>query len=220
MNYKLLLCSALVMGPVTAYANQVADDADHRHFYAGGHIGLNEGVDWPAKVDLGAGIVVPGRLNTDAQIHGGVQLGYQYDHARLEVELQHGGLNVKEFSLGAVSGGEQGSINYSTLMMNGHRRFDITDKFGISLGAGAGLARINFPKVETGTSCNCLNGFSNNVFSYQFRVGFEYEVSRGLRMVGSYSQIFLPSIKDGNFPATNFSNFNIGVASIGFRMRI
>ena len=207
------------MSPVTFYANEAADKADDRHFYVGWHIGVNEGVEWPAKVGLGSGIALDGKLNTNAKIHGGVQFGYQYDHARLEVELQHGGLNVRDFSLGLVSGGGQRSINYSTLQVNGHRRFDITKKLGISLGAGAGLARASFPKIETGTNCNCMTGFSKTGFAYQFRAGLEYEVSERVQIVGHYNRLFLPAFENGSSLTTRYGKVNFGVTSIGLRIK-
>lgn len=220
MKYRLILCLAWAALPISAYANEVADDSDDRHIYVGSHIGINEGANWPAKVDFGSGVVLDGSLRTKAKLHAGAQLGYQHDHLRVEVEFQRGGLNVKEFSLGILSGADQGSINYSTLMVNGHRRVDITDKLGLTLGAGAGLARLHFPQIKTGTNCNCLTDFSKNGFAYQFRGGLEYKISETIQLVGQYNRLFLRSNSNDDSPLTQYSKVHFGVTTMGVRIKI
>lgn len=220
MTYNIILGFASAILPVSAYANEPAGNSDDRHLYVGGHLGINDGINWPTKVDFGSGVSLDGSLQTKAKLHAGTQLGYQHDHLRVEVEIQRGGLNVKGFSLGILSGADQGSINYSTIMVNGHRRFDITDKLGVSLGAGLGLVRVHFPQIKTGTNCNCLTDFSKNGFAYQFRGALEYKISEKIQIVGHYNRLFLPSYSNGESPVTQYGKVSFGVTSMGVRIRI
>ena len=151
-----------------------------------------------ASIKVGAGFpwnydgsfdLLDSKVDTSLKLNGGftgeLALGYKFNQARAEVAVGYGnyGVNNQTFSssrYGSFSSSSDGSMNLTTVMVNGYYDFPITNKDGSRsrwspyIGAGIGYANLNVPSCS---GDGCFSGGSTGGFAYQGNVGVSYRVS-------------------------------------------
>jgi hypothetical protein len=188
-----------------------------------------------ASIKVGAGFPwnydgsfdVPGSsVDTSLKLNGGftgeLALGYKFNQARAELAVGYGnyGVNNQTFSsnrYGSFTSSSNGSMNLTTVMVNGYYDFPITNKDGSRsrwspyIGAGVGYANLNVPSCSADS---CFSGGSTGGFAYQGNVGLSYRVSdRGQAFVETG---YLGSTS-GTIDDVSFGNFSSWRVFLGWR---
>lgn len=185
--------------------------------YAGVHLGQNNLHSWPLRVDFG-GISSTGGLGLDRGAHWGLFVGRQRDDSRMEIEYQHGRIDVTRATVGAVSQAHEGHGDYQALMFNAYRVVDVRPDFNLYGALGVGLGRISLPSLPPLSGCICLRGASNTDFAFQVKVGAEYQFAGANRVFLQYSALHLPSAASGSpTPTVYYRHRDVVGLSVGYR---
>ena len=149
---------------------------DEPRYYVGLHGGMNQLTEWPAKVRLGAPVIVDGAAQLKRGYAAGLVIGRQREHTRVELEYQQGNFRLKGLELGAVAepfAGEKG--RYRALTLNGMLTGQITQRWNAYGGLGIGIGRVDLPAGAFSSGCDCFPKASGNGFVWLARLGTEYQ---------------------------------------------
>ena len=102
-------------------AAHAADEMQPAYYLGvqGGENNLRGG--WNGTVSLGPAVTLPGAVTTKRGAQYGVFGGRQTEHARFEVEYQHGGFDITGLKLGPVSQSISSSGHYDAITANAYR---------------------------------------------------------------------------------------------------
>ncbi|HUR87533.1 MAG TPA: outer membrane beta-barrel protein [Ramlibacter sp.] len=210
----LALCACAIAG--VAYADHGVQPA----YYLGLQGGQNNlrGA-WDATVSLGPSVSLPGIATTKRGTHFGVLGGRQTEHARFEVEYQHGGFDITGLQLGPVSQAISAGGHYDALTANAYRVEPVWDKrVNIYAALGVGWGRVSMPQMGfTAPPCNCFVGSSKSGVTWLARAGAEYNLGEQDKLFLQYTYLALPRPGSGGTPGTEYSRKNVGAISLGYR---
>lgn len=225
----LLLAMALEPLPTTqsqviAQVNSSDQQTSAATSYPYASIKVGAGFPWNYDGDFDLlGTKVDTSLKLDGGFTGELALGYKFNQVRAEVAVGYGnyGVDKQTFStsrFGSFSTSSDGSMNLTTVMVNGYYDFPITNKDGSRsrwspyIGAGLGYANLNLP------SCGgngCFSGGSTGGFAYQGNVGLSYRVSD--RSHAFVETGYLGSTS-GTVDDVSFGSFSSWRVFLGWRM--
>jgi OmpA-OmpF porin, OOP family len=162
----LLLASTLLIAPAVAFADDVA-------------VGARNG--WYAS--LGAGLNVErnstiqgGGFNSRAEFNNGFvgngAVGYSFGSIRVEGEIPYRRNGVDKLTPSATGGGHVSSV---AGMANAYYDFLPNSRFDPYVGAGIGVARVNFDSINGGGATQIDD--SDVVFAYQGIAGARYLIA-------------------------------------------
>jgi outer membrane protein OmpA-like peptidoglycan-associated protein len=155
------------------------------HAGEGWYLGLGAGWDTLDHVQI-AGAGLDGKLRTRDTVLGDVTAGYKFGDFRLEAEAAWDRHIIDSYESGGVTTGlTNGHYNVRSLLVNGVYDIPVTQRFKISLGAGAGVGNdpVKFTDVPL------LTTFSNSDrthFMWQGIGGVSYAVDRNLDLFVEY----------------------------------
>lgn len=167
-----LITAAIFGAPVAAIANST---------YVGIH-GM-----WTDLEDLDFQ-VAPGTINTevDSGTGFGITLGRTYGQLRGELEYTARMNDVKSHSLnGGALPGSTGEVKSNAFMLNGYYDIATGSSFIPYIGAGLGMAKVEFDNFGAAPIPDVLND-NESQFAYQFMLGGDFVASEKLRLFAEY----------------------------------
>lgn len=208
--------AALALGAAgAAQANHGAQPAN----YFGVHAGIN-GLrgNWGADVSLGPTVTLPGSLATKRGTHFGFFGGRQTEHARFELEYQHGSFDITGLQLGPVSQAINAGGSYNALTLNAYRTEPVAQRLTLYGALGLGWGRVKLPQMAfTAPACNCFPAASKSGLAWQARVGLEFHISDGARAFVQYTHLDLPRARSGSVPGVDYARKDAGAITVGLR---
>lgn len=198
-----------------ALANHGAQPAN----YLGVHGGVNNlRGTWGVDVSLGPAVTLPGSLAIKRGTHFGFFGGRQTEHARFELEFQHGSFDITGLQLGPVSQAINASGDYSALTANAYRTEPLSQRLTLYGALGIGWGRVSLPQMAfTAPACNCFPAASKSGFAWQARVGLEYQFSEGGRAFVQYTHLDLPRAGSGSVPGVAYVRKDASALTVGLR---
>ena len=174
---------------------------------------------WNGDVSLGPGVSLPGVATTKRGLHFGVFGGRQTEHARFELEYQHGSFDITGLQLGPVSQSISAGGHYDALTANAYRSEQVWDKRLNVFGAlGIGWGRVTMPQMGfTTPPCNCFVGSSKSGVTWLARAGVEYNLGEMDKLFLQYTYLALPRPGSGGTPGVEYERRNVGAWGIGYR---
>ncbi len=222
MKHTTLLLAAAALfgiGIGKAGAQPVNVDAEPR-YYIGLHGGANQIREWPAKVRLGAPVVLDGAAQMKIGYAAGIQLGRQTENGRIELEYQQGGFKLKGLELGPVSesvtGGKGG---YRALTLNGYRSGAFSERSYGYLGLGIGFGRAELPAGEFSSGCSCFPKVAGNGLVLLARLGTEYrfDYQGNHRAFLQYTWLSMRGPSTSGAPGIEYDRKVFGTLTLGYR---
>lgn len=207
---------ALALGMALAWSAASADESSP-HYYLGLQGGRNNLNNWNADVSLGAGVTLPGKVNLDQGTQGGLILGRQTEHARYEIEYQHGSFDLQAINLGSQTQTVGGSGHYDALTLNAYRTESLSESISGYLGAGIGFGKTKLPGAGFSSGCHCFPAASGNGLTYQLRAGLEYDLAAPHKAFIQYTLLSLPGPDSGSNPGVEYDRKQIGIIGLGYR---
>ena len=133
--------------------------------------------------------VAPGSIDTevDSGTGFGITLGRTYGQIRGEIEYTARMNDVKSHSLngGAALPGSTGEVKSNAFMLNGYYDISTGSAFIPYIGAGLGMAKVEFDNFGVAPIPDVLND-NESQFAYQFMVGGDFVTSDKLRLFAEY----------------------------------
>lgn len=190
-----------------------------------GHAHAQDAADWRQGLYVkGAGAVnvmrdhdfntASGQIDTDMDTGYGISgaVGYDYGQVRAEVEMAYRQNDVSSHTLagtGALAN-PGGDVSSLAVMVNGYYDFDTQSPLTPYVGAGIGVANVDFQDYASGAT-NAMSG-DDTTFAYQAIAGLEYEFVDHLSALVEYryfatSDIDVDSTLGGNLSTdTSYGN--------------
>lgn len=223
-NRNRMLCAAgatlLLAGALPAAADPLPADAAAPAavpvYYATAQLGQNNLRRWPAHVDFG-GVAVDGELGLDRDLHGGVAVGRQTEHARFELEYQYGRFDIGQMTLGPVTEPGSGAGHYRALTANAYRTAAWTAALGGYVGVGVGWGGATLPALRMSNGCDCFAGAHHDGWLVQARVGLDYRLAPAHDLFAQYTWLRMPGGDGGAGPTVSYERRHIGAWSVGYR---
>lgn len=185
--------------------------------YWGVHLGSNAPGTWDSHVDFGAGVAFAGQAELKHGMHGGLQVGRATEHARYELEYEHGALRFERLTLGPVSEGVSGRGHYDAVFANAYRTDRLTDAIGTFAGGGIGWGRVKLPSLGLGsTDCPCFGPASKSGLAWQLRAGVEYRVDPRSAIALQYTWLGLPAPEARSALSIDYDRHRFGAWSLGY----
>jgi len=188
------------------------------------YIGIQAGENnirgaWDANVSLGFGVSLPGVATVKRGTHFGLFGGRQTEHARFELEYQHGSSDITSLTLGPVSQAISADGHYDALTVNAYRFEPVWDQRLNLYGAlGIGWGRVTLPEMGfTAPSCNCFKGSSKSGVTWLARAGVEYNLREQDKLFLQYTFLALPRPGSHSSPGVEYARKNVGAVSVGYR---
>lgn len=194
-----------------------AADEPSPHYYLGLQAGRNNLDNWNADVSFGAGVTLPGKVELDQGMHGGLVFGRQTEHARYEIEYQRGSFDLQSIELGPLKEAAGGSGHYEALTLSAYRTERLSDSVSGYLGAGIGFGKTKLPSASFSTGCHCFPAASGNGLAWQLRAGLEYDFAAAHKGFIQYTHLGLPSPDSGSTPGVDYDRKQIGIIGLGYR---
>jgi len=186
------------------------------------YLGIQGGVnnvrgDWAANVNLGGTVVLPGAVGTKRGTHFGIFAGRQTEHARFELEYQHGKFDINALQLAAVRQAFSAGGDYNALTVNAYRTQPLSQSITAYAGLGIGWGRVSLPQMAfTAPACNCFPAASKSGFTWLARAGAELQLGDG-RVFVQYTHLNLPRPGSGGSPGVEYARKNVGAVAVGYR---
>ncbi len=226
MKPSVLLLAATVLAsgvgaPASAEQSRTDDTVrEAPRYYLGLHGGMNQLTEWPAKVRLGAPVVIDGKAELKSGYAAGVVIGRQREHTRIELEYQQGGLKLKGLELGAVAepvAGDKG--RYRALTLNGLLTGKFTERWHAYGGVGVGFGRVDLPAGEFSSGCNCFPKVSGNGLVVLAKLGTEYQFDRdgNHRAYLQYTWLSMRGPSSSGSPGIEYDRKLFGAVTLGYR---
>lgn len=215
------LAAAAIAGGLCGHATaQLRFDSDEPRYYIGLHGGANQIKEWPAKVRLGAPVVLDGAVFTKVGYAGGIQIGRQTENARFELEYQQGGFKLKGIELGPVTesvSSEQG--RYRALTLNAYRTGAFSERWGGYVGLGIGFGRAQLPAAGFSSGCDCFPKVSGNGLVLLARLGTEYKFdwAGNHRAFLQYTWLSMRGPSTSGAPGIEYDRKVFGTLTLGYR---
>jgi opacity protein-like surface antigen len=212
--------AAAAAATVAAAAAFAADGPQQSANYFGLHVGENNvrGA-WNADVTFGPGVKLPGVATVKRGAHFGLFGGRQTEHARFELEYQHGSFDVTGLKLGPVSQAISAGGHYDALTANAYRVESVWDQRLNVYGAlGVGWGRVTLPEMGfTTPPCNCFKGASKSGVTWLARAGLEYNLAANDKVFLQYTFLALSRAGSHSTPGVEYERKNAGALSVGWR---
>lgn len=186
--------------------------------YASLQLGVGFPEDLSGNLNLAPGVSTNTNFNLDTGFNGELAVGYQHKQARAELAVGYSNFNADSLSFGGAPAGSSGSVELTTVMVNGYYDFPIYNKdnsrsrWSPYIGAGIGYAYLNTPSCS---NPGCFSGGSTDGFAYQGKVGISYRFAE--RSFGFVEGGYLGTTT-GNVDGVNFDNFGTWRVNVGFRI--
>jgi opacity protein-like surface antigen len=111
-------------------------------------------------------------IGRDTAFQGNIAAGYQWKQARAELELGHGSYGINSVNFLDESIPASGSVDATTLMVNGYWDIPTGSKWRPYLGAGIGVGFVN---AKSENDVEVVNG---TALALQGKAGVQYEVTK------------------------------------------
>lgn len=204
---------------LTAAGMAGSASADDGANYLTGHLGWNTLERWPVQVDFG-GPRADGVLGLDKSYHLGFAAGRERNDWRYELEYQRGRIRIESLALGARSQAVDTDGHYDTVMLNGYRKYQASERFSLFAGLGIGWGKVSFPQSRfsgPGGSCNCFPAAHDDGFVYEGRIGAEFALVPNQSIYAMYTRLHLDGLSSSGMPSTQYEKRWLGAVSIGYR---
>jgi opacity protein-like surface antigen len=147
-----------------------SENPESDYWYLSGSLGAS----FPNEVTLAPSGVslpfAPPSIGLNTAFQGNIAAGYQWKQARAELELGHGSYGANSVNFLGESSPVSGSVDATTLMVNGYWDIPTGSKWSPYLGAGIGVGFVNVKdNIES------VNG---TALALQGKAGVQYEVAR------------------------------------------
>lgn len=156
-------------------------------YYLGVHGGLNFAKDTEFNDSGATGV----NVDHDTGSVWGVHTGYDFDPIRIELEFSHRDDDVDDIvgSIAGVgdvssSGSDNGDVNVDSLMLNGIYDFASQSKISPFVGAGLGIAWLDFNNV--GRAGTQIADAKDSDFAWQGIAGLRADISEAVEATLSY----------------------------------
>ncbi|MBD2252082.1 outer membrane protein [Nostoc parmelioides] len=134
-------------------------------------------------------------IGVNTAIQGNIAVGYQWDEIRAEVEVGYGSFGVNNFKSRDITIPLSGSVNATTVFVNGYWDIPSNSKWRSYIGAGIGVGFPNFSELKSGEAVSSSRG--GTALAVQGKAGIQYELAKK-------SNVFL------ELKYQNLGNFNTG----------
>ncbi|MBV5329719.1 MAG: porin family protein [Chlorobium sp.] len=152
-------------------------------------------------------------FSIDAEFSAGfglsAALGYDFDFARMDLELGYKKNDINNFSAFGISVPASGDVTSKSVMMNFYHDFTTSDsRWSPFLGAGLGVTRLN---VDNATIIGFpLGEASDTVFAWQLMAGIGYKVANNTIIDLSY-RYFATTAPDFDGMKAEYNSHNVMV---------
>jgi opacity protein-like surface antigen len=151
-------------------------------------------------------------IGRDTAFQGNIAAGYQWKQARAELELGHGSYGINSINFLDESIPASGSVDATTLMVNGYWDIPTGSKWRPYLGAGIGVGFVN---AKSENDEELVNG---TALALQGKAGVQYEVTKKgnaflevkYQNIGGFSS-------DSDFGSIDVDSSNSFGVGIGYR---
>jgi opacity protein-like surface antigen len=172
-----------------------AQAADKGMYFSG-----NLGISLLSDSDVGP---IPGVVSENSYEMGmkvGGAMGYDFGGFRVEGEAAYRTNNADDETGNFIPGPLTGSVSALSIMLNGYYDFHITNSSWVPyLGAGVGMANVNYDMGSTVSPVVLYLDDSDTVFAYQFIAGAGYKISSNTTLTVDYRYFATkdPSVRAG-----------------------
>lgn len=209
--------------PVPAPAPVIAPMIDESGFY----LGLIGGASWFGDTDFN---IAAGNIDNDYDIGWAAfaQAGYEWDDLiatgvdfRLDLEAGYLAADIDSHStaIAVSTAGPAGDTSAFTLMTNAYVDFNVTDRFDLFVGGGAGIAFVEFDGhgvAATGT----LMDDDDTAFAFHLDAGASYDLTDMVILEARYRYFNAPDVEltavGGTKSSTTVDSHN---ALVGVRVK-
>lgn len=152
-----------------------------------GYVGISDG-----SYDFIGAAVIPHRAEFDGGLTYSVQAGRRFDELRVEVELARRSNDADRFGSILDIVPARGSLDATSLMLNGVYDFPIGERFQPYVGAGIGAARVKADGVRKAVTDPDRTGAlfgSDDRFAWQLFAGISWRLDPRWSLVVNYRYI-------------------------------
>lgn len=213
--------SAVILAQASPDANSAAAETirSRESFpYASLQLGVGFPDDLSGRLKLAPGTAINTSFDLDTGFNGELAVGYQRKQGRAELALGYSNFDADSQSFGGANAGSKGSVELTTVMVNGYYDIPIFNKendrsrWSPYIGAGIGYANLKTPACSI---ANCFSGGSTDGFAYQGKIGVSYRFAE--RSFGFVEGGYLGTTA-GNVDGVNFDDFGTWRVNVGFRI--
>jgi opacity protein-like surface antigen len=183
---------------------------------------LSLGFGSQSNVDVKENGVKSREIGFNSAFSFNAAVGYQFEQVRAELEIGNQFLSGKDIKF--VRGGTiplPGSLNATTILLNGYYDIPTGSKLRPYVGGGLGLGVISGKIRYTIISRNRFDSFEESLdgtsFAYQLKAGLQYEISRKGNIFGELKYSSISGYNNKEYTNTDYGPFNSFGVAIGYR---